>query len=57
MIFGKPVRITDGVFQIRAIGARVTLLVEDHQMLLVDAGLRGSRGAIDGRVQGSWPVY
>ena len=48
MIFGKPVRITDGVFQFRAIGARVTLLVEDDKALLVDAGLRGSRSAIEG---------
>ena len=48
MIFGKPVRVTDGVFQIRAIGARVTLLVEEDKALLVDAGLRGSRSAIAG---------
>ena len=48
MIFGRPVRVTDGVFQIRAIGARVTVLVEDDEALLVDAGLRGSRSAITG---------
>ena len=48
MIFGKPVRVTDGVFQIRAIGARVTLLIENDEALLVDAGLRGSRSAITG---------
>ena len=41
-MFGKPIRITDGVFQIRAIGARVTVLAEGGDLLLVDAGLRGS---------------
>ena len=46
MMFRKPIRITDGVFQIRAIGARVTVLVEDGEVLLIDAGLRGSSGAI-----------
>ncbi len=42
MNFGKPIRITDGVFQIRAIGARITALVEDNRVLLVDTGLQGS---------------
>lgn len=42
----QPIPITDGVFQIRAIGARVTVLVEDGEVLLVDAGLRGSLGTI-----------
>ena len=46
LIFGKPIRITNGVFQIRTIGARVTVLVEDGAVLLVDAGLRGSSGLI-----------
>ena len=45
-MFGKPILVTDGVFQIRAIGARVTVLVEDDSILLVDAGLRGSSGLI-----------
>lgn len=44
MIFGKPIRITEGMFQIRVIGARVTVLVEDNQVLLVDTGLQGSSG-------------
>ena len=46
MIFRKPIPITGGVFQIRAIGARATVLVEDGEVLLVDAGLRGSWGTI-----------
>ena len=46
MIFSNPVPITDGAFQIRAIGARVTVLVEDGDVLLVDAGFRGSLGMI-----------
>ena len=45
-MFGKGIPVTDGVFQIRAIGARVTVLVEDGEVLLVDAGSRGSAGAI-----------
>ena len=46
MMFGKAIAITDGVFQIRAIGARVTVLVEDDEVLLVDAGFCGSSGTI-----------
>ena len=46
MMFRKPIPITDGVFQIRAFGARVTVLVEKGDALLVDAGLLGSSGAI-----------
>ena len=47
-MFGKPIRITDGVFQIRAIGARVTLLIEHDEAMLVDAGFRGSLRPITG---------
>ena len=46
MMFGKGIPVTDGVFQIRAIGVRVTVLVEGGEVLLVDAGSRGSSGAI-----------
>ena len=42
----RPMTITGGVFQVRAIGARVTVLVENGEALLVDAGLRGSSGTI-----------
>ena len=47
-MFGMPIPIADGVFQVRAFGARVTVLVEDGEALLVDAGLRGSSGRIIG---------
>ena len=46
MFFRNPVLINNGVFQIRALGARVTVLVEGGDVLLVDAGLRGSSGMI-----------
>ena len=45
-MFGKPIQITDGVFQVRAIGARVTVLAEGDDLMLVDAGLGGSSRAI-----------
>ena len=45
--FLKPIRIADGLFQVRAIGARVTVLVERDEILLVDAGSPGSRGLIE----------
>ena len=45
-MFGRPIAITGGIFQIRAIGARVTVVVEDGEALLIDAGLRGSSGTI-----------
>ena len=46
MKLGKPIRITNGVFQVRAIGARVTVLVQDKEVVLVDAGSKGSLGMI-----------
>ena len=46
MMFGMPIAITGGVFQIRAISARVTVVVENGEALLIDAGLRGSSGTI-----------
>ena len=42
VILGRPVRVTEGVFQIRAIAARVTALVHGGSVLLVDAGSPGS---------------
>ena len=41
-MFGRPVNIADGVFQIRALGARVTVLAEADDAILVDTGLPGS---------------
>lgn len=48
MKLGNPIRITDGVFQLRAIGARVTVLTAGAEAMLVDAGMRGSFGLIAG---------
>lgn len=48
MNFGKPVQISDGVHQFRAIGARVTVLIEGSQAILVDAGSLGSLSSIRG---------
>ena len=44
--FLRPIRIADGLYQIRAIGARVTVLVDKDAVLLVDAGSLGSAGLI-----------
>ena len=48
MKLGNPIRVADGVCQIRAIGARVTVLFAGGEALLVDAGMRGSAGLIAG---------
>ncbi len=42
MILGRPIRVRDGVFQIRAVGARVTVLLGGGSVTLVDAGSIGS---------------
>ena len=41
-MFGRPTKIADGVYQLRAIGARVTLLTANDEAILVDAGFLGS---------------
>ena len=46
MKLGNPIRVAEGVFQIRAIGARVTALAEGDEVILVDAGMKGSSGLI-----------
>lgn len=46
MRLGRPIKVADGVFQLRALGARVTVLVEKGMAILVDAGLWGSQGLI-----------
>ena len=46
MRLGRPITITDGVFQIRVLGARVTVLMQNGAAILVDAGLWGSQGLI-----------
>ena len=45
-MFNKPVAIADGIFQFRAVGARVTVLTEPGDAILVDAGFPGSYRAI-----------
>ncbi len=42
MNFGKPIQATEGVFQFRVLGARITILVENDRAILVDTGLQGS---------------
>ena len=46
-MFNKPVAIADGVFQFRAVGARVTVLTEPGDAILIDAGFPGSSRAIN----------
>lgn len=46
MKLGNPIRVVNGVFQIRALGSRVTALIGDDRALLVDAGMKGSSGLI-----------
>ena len=48
MIFGKPIQATGGVFQFRALGARITVLIEGGRAILVDTGLQGSLLPITG---------
>ena len=43
---GGPLEVVPGVYQLRAIGARVTILLSQSGVVLVDAGGRGSRGLI-----------
>ena len=42
MKLGNPIPVAEGVFQIRAIGASVTVLAEGDEVILVDAGMKGS---------------
>ena len=51
MKLGNPIRITDGVFQLRALGARVTVLTAGGQAMLIDAGMRGSSPLILGGLE------
>ena len=38
-MLGQPTRITDGVFQLRAIGSRVTVFAEPGDAIFIDSGL------------------
>ena len=44
--FGKPICVAPQIYQLRAIGARVTVLVGDDGAILVDTGGPGSFGVI-----------
>ena len=46
MKLGNPIRVAAGVSQVRAIGARITVLTAGNEAMLVDAGMRGSYGPI-----------
>ncbi len=51
MKLGNPVYVTRGVHQVRAIGARVTVLTAGDEAMLVDAGMKGSSAFIVGGLQ------
>lgn len=42
----KPIEAAPGVYQIQALGAMVTVLVDQDGVVLVDTGMRGSAGVI-----------
>ena len=42
MKLGGPIQVAEGIYQLRAIGARVTVLTSGDEVALVDAGARGS---------------
>ena len=46
MKLGNPIRVVKGVFQIRALGSRVTALIGKDRALLIDAGMKGSENLI-----------
>ena len=48
MRLGNPIIVRRNVFQVRAVGARVTAIVSESGFLLVDAGSRGSLPFIKG---------
>ena len=48
---GNPIEIAAGVHQVRAIGAKVTVLTTGEGTVLVDAGMRGSLGLISAGLQ------
>ena len=51
MKLGNPIPVMENVFQVRAIGCRVTVLVDGNQALLVDAGMMGSAAMITGGLE------
>ncbi|MBI4338894.1 MAG: MBL fold metallo-hydrolase [Chloroflexi bacterium] len=46
MNFGRPTVVAPGIYQLGAIGARVTVVVDSDEALLVDTGAPGSFGLI-----------
>ena len=57
MKLGNPIPVAEGVFQIRAIGARVTVLTQGDEVILVDAGMKGSSGLIIDKPGGHRPFH
>ncbi len=51
MKLGDPIKIGSNLYQIRAVGARVTVLIAGRDVLLIDAGARGSLRFIKGGLQ------
>lgn len=47
MSLTQPIQIADGVYQLRTLGAKVTVLFGSQGLALVDAGARGSMGLIE----------
>ena len=43
MKLGNPIRVVRGVFQVRALGSRVTVLMGRDRALLIDAGMKAAR--------------
>ena len=51
MKLGNPIKITGGVYQLRVLGARVTVVLADDGTVLVDTGTKGSLAFIDSGLQ------
>ena len=41
-LYARPIQVAEGVFQIRTVVARVTVVLGKDSVLVIDAGVRGS---------------